>query len=101
MDKLMAEGSTQKQENFCLAYIECGNASEAYRRAYDAEYMKPETVRGTALTSRSQTFADWEQKRICRVAMPVNGLLPRSSDAQVSKTPVQMYRLIPICYSPG
>jgi phage terminase small subunit len=28
---------TLKQENFCLAYIETGNASEAYRRAYDAD----------------------------------------------------------------
>lgn len=25
---------TQKQENFCNYYLECGNASEAYRRAY-------------------------------------------------------------------
>lgn len=35
---------TQKQENFCLSYIETGNASEAYRRAYDAENMKEATV---------------------------------------------------------
>ncbi|WP_312253942.1 terminase small subunit [Stutzerimonas nitrititolerans] len=35
---------TPKQEAFCLAYIETGNASEAYRRAYNAENMKPETV---------------------------------------------------------
>jgi phage terminase small subunit len=35
---------TQKQENFCLAYIETGNASEAYRRAYNAGKMKPESV---------------------------------------------------------
>lgn len=35
---------TIKQENFCLAYIETGNASEAYRQAYDAENMKPETI---------------------------------------------------------
>lgn len=35
---------TLKQENFCLAYIETGNASEAYRRAYDSENMKSETV---------------------------------------------------------
>lgn len=35
---------TQKQEAFCLAYIETGNASEAYRRAYSAGKMKPETV---------------------------------------------------------
>lgn len=30
---------TPKQENFCLAYLETGNASEAYRRAYDAGGM--------------------------------------------------------------
>lgn len=35
---------TPKQEAFCLAYIEIGNASEAYRRVYDAGNMKPETV---------------------------------------------------------
>jgi len=35
---------TPKQENFCLAYLETGNASEAYRRAYDAENMKPESI---------------------------------------------------------
>ena len=35
---------TPKQEAFCLAYIETGNASEAYRRAYSAGKMKPETV---------------------------------------------------------
>lgn len=35
---------TQKQENFCAAYIETGNASEAYRKAYNADGMKPETV---------------------------------------------------------
>lgn len=40
----MAEKLTPKQEAFCLAYIETGNASEAYRRAYDAKDMKPETV---------------------------------------------------------
>lgn len=35
---------TPKQEAFCLAFVETGNASEAYRRAYDAENMKPETI---------------------------------------------------------
>ena len=39
---------TPKQENFCLAYLETGNASEAYRRAYDAENMKPETINRNA-----------------------------------------------------
>lgn len=37
-------GLTQKQESFCLAYLETGNASEAYRRAYNAEGSKPEVV---------------------------------------------------------
>ena len=35
---------TPKQENFCLAYLETGNASEAYRRAYDAEKMTTDTI---------------------------------------------------------
>lgn len=39
---------TPKQEKFCLAYIETGNASEAYRQAYNAEKMKPETVNRNA-----------------------------------------------------
>ena len=40
----MAKKLTAKQENFCLAYIETGNASEAYRQAYNAENMKPEVI---------------------------------------------------------
>lgn len=35
---------TIKQENFCNYYVECGNASEAYRRAYNASNMKDETI---------------------------------------------------------
>jgi phage terminase small subunit len=35
---------TAKQEAFCLAYLECGNASEAYRRSYNAADMAPATV---------------------------------------------------------
>ena len=35
---------TPKQEAFCLAYIETGNASEAYRQAYNAGKMKPDSV---------------------------------------------------------
>lgn len=39
---------TAKQEAFCLAYIETNNASEAYRRSYDASKMKDGTVHQTA-----------------------------------------------------
>ncbi|MFY1939517.1 terminase small subunit [Achromobacter xylosoxidans] len=35
---------TPKQEAFALAYLETGNASEAYRRAYNAAKMKPAVV---------------------------------------------------------
>lgn len=36
---------TPKQEAFCIKYVETGNASEAYRHAYNAEKMKPETIK--------------------------------------------------------
>jgi phage terminase small subunit len=39
---------TIKQEAFCQAYIETGNASEAYRRAYGAGNQKPETLNRNA-----------------------------------------------------
>ncbi|MGL9720494.1 terminase small subunit [Symbiopectobacterium sp.] len=35
---------TLKQEAFCQAYIETGNASEAYRKAYVADKMKTESI---------------------------------------------------------
>jgi phage terminase small subunit len=35
---------TVKQEAFCLAYMETGNASEAYRQAYDAENMSANAI---------------------------------------------------------
>lgn len=40
----MAVSLTPKQENFCLAYLETGNASEAYRRAYDAASMSANAI---------------------------------------------------------
>lgn len=40
----MTRKLTQKQENFINKYIECGNASEAYRHAYNAENMKDKTI---------------------------------------------------------
>lgn len=35
---------TPKQEKFCLSYIETGNASEAYRLAYNAGKMKAGSI---------------------------------------------------------
>lgn len=39
---------TVKQEKFVKKYLECGNASEAYRHAYNAENMKPSSVQRKA-----------------------------------------------------
>ena len=39
---------TIKQEKFCMVYIETGNASEAYRQAYNAENMKEATINRNA-----------------------------------------------------
>ena len=35
---------TPKQHQFCCTYMETGNATLAYRNAYDAQNMKPATV---------------------------------------------------------
>lgn len=35
---------TPKQEKFAQKYVECGNASEAYRQSYDVSDMKPESI---------------------------------------------------------
>jgi phage terminase small subunit len=43
-------GLTAKQEQFAQAYVECGNASEAYRRAYSTENMKGASVHRLAHT---------------------------------------------------
>ena len=40
---------TIKQENFCNYYIESGNASEAYRRAFSCGKMKAESVNRKAV----------------------------------------------------
>ncbi len=43
------KGLTAKQESFARAYVENGgNASEAYRSAYNAENMKQETIHSKA-----------------------------------------------------
>lgn len=44
----MADKLTPKQEKFCQKYIETGNASEAYRLAYNAKGMKTATIHRNA-----------------------------------------------------
>jgi phage terminase small subunit len=43
---------TIKQHAFAMAYIDTGNASEAYRRSYDADNMAAHT----ALTAQSRAL---------------------------------------------
>lgn len=35
---------TQKQESFCISYIEIGNASQAYRQSYNSANMADATI---------------------------------------------------------
>ena len=55
----MSDKLTIKQEAFAQAYIETGNASEAYRRVYTAKNQKAETVNRNAfgLTQNSKILA--------------------------------------------
>lgn len=44
MQDITPKKLTFRQDKFAMAYVETSNASEAYRRAYSTENMKPETV---------------------------------------------------------
>lgn len=40
----MSRNLTAKQEKFVLKYFECGNATQAYKYAYNAQKMKDKTI---------------------------------------------------------
>ena len=78
---------TPKQENFCLAYLETGNASEAYRRAYDAENMNAQTVykRASELLDNGEITARLEVLRapiIAKAQITVDDLLRELEEAR-------------------
>ena len=78
---------TPKQENFCLAYLETGNASEAYRRAYDAENMNAQTVykRASELLDNGEITARLEVLRapiIAKAQITVEDLLAELEEAR-------------------
>ncbi len=62
---------TIKQEKFVLKYFECGNATEAYKHAYDASKMTDKSINessskllnNTKVTSRLQELRDSAQQR--------------------------------------
>ena len=64
-------GLTNKQERFAIEYVKTGNASEAYRIAYDASGMKDETIWPAA----SRLLAD------CKVAARVGELRKQAADS--------------------
>lgn len=57
---------TIKQEKFCNLYIETGNATEAYRQAYDCGNMKYDTIRkrSAELLNNGPITGRLEEKRI-------------------------------------
>lgn len=67
----MARPLTEKQEAFCRAFVETGNASEAYRRSYDAKNMAQNTIAVKAsemlnkdnISVRLQQLREVHQKR--------------------------------------
>jgi phage terminase small subunit len=69
--KRACDGLTIKQEAFSRAYVETGNATASYRRAYDAENMKEDTINKRAaellcngrITGRIQALRDELAKR--------------------------------------
>jgi len=59
---------TQRQEAFCLAFIETGNASEAYRRAYKPKHMSAKSVHEKA----SHILAEGKvQARVAELRAPM------------------------------
>ena len=68
---LNEHGVTEQQEKFCCVYVETGNASEAYRQAYNAKNMGANTIAARAsemlnksnITVRLQQLREVHQKR--------------------------------------
>lgn len=78
---------TPKQERFAQLYIETGNASEAYRGAYNASRMKAETVtrnahellRGSNVAARVEEL---QQRVLKRHDVTVDSLLGELEEAR-------------------
>ena len=78
---------TPKQEKFCLVYLETGNASEAYRQAYNTENMKPESINVNASklladAKIAQRLADLRAPAIAKAQLTVEDLLRELEEAR-------------------
>lgn len=80
---------TPKQEAFALAYVETGNASEAYRRSYNAGSMKPEVVanKASALLKKGDVRVMVERLQAAHVErheITVDDLLRELEEARIA-----------------
>lgn len=78
---------TPKQEAFAIAYVETGNASEAYRRSYNAENMKPESINVSACKLLSepkirQRVDQLKDAQIERLNITVDDLIAELDEAR-------------------
>lgn len=80
---------TQKQENFARYYVELGNASEAYRRAYDASGMKDGSIQVEACKllagpNVSQRVEELRMEAAQRHRLTVDDLLNELEEARIA-----------------
>jgi phage terminase small subunit len=80
---------TIKQEAFALAYVETGNASEAYRRSYNAENMKPAViaVKASELLANGNVavrVAELQASHVARHEITVSDLIRELEEARVA-----------------
>lgn len=90
---------TPKQEKFCQAYIETGNASEAYRLAYNAAKMNADTINRKAkelldngkITARLDAIKARHAKRHdCKVDDLLGELEEARTIAKMAENPTAM-----------
>ena len=88
----MGDKLTDKQEAFCLAYLECNNQSEAYRQAYNVgENTKPESIwvnscKLMADTKVSQRVFELQQIAQERTLVTVESLTKELEEAREKAT---------------
>lgn len=87
--KLNEHGVTEQQEKFAQAFVETGNASESYRRAYNSGKMAPATINrkaselldNGAVTAR---IASLRQVHTKRHNVTVDSLIAELEEARIA-----------------
>lgn len=80
---------TPKQEAFALAYVETGNASEAYRRSYEADNMSAEAIQVEASRLRDHPkvalfIESMQEENKARHRLTVDDLLRELEEARMA-----------------